>query len=245
MAQADLRNQMKRPSTSKMSLKSDEQEETSSKRSKLDSALFKIPEPVDDSAPRSSGSLASRVKDSDRVRGVSHQQQQVQPSTSAQAQAQDMAAVTGAVTSLPDGFFDDPDLDAKVRGIDLAKNFELEYEEFKRVMKSETAKSDTIVEQDDEERDIDRQLAEVEDLIGRWSRIEELHKQRDALMERRKKAAEPMSVDGNGHSNGNTSKQMNGNSNKNGNHNDEDDSDDDEVDLSSVLSLDIRDKKRC
>ena len=130
-----------------------------------------------------------------------------------------------ASTALPEGFFDDPDMDDKVRGVSRTENLEAEYEEFKKIMQSEEYKSDQIVEKDDVLRDVDRDLEEVDELIGRWSKIEDMHNKREAILAaNKKKKAE----------NASSSTKVEENS----------DSDDSDLDMDSVLNLAMRNKKR-
>ena len=148
--------------------------------------------------------------------------------------------------TLPEGFFDDPDLDAQARGFDRVKNLEQEYEEFKKLMQNEEIKSDVIVEKDDYNRDVDRDLAEVDELISRWSKIEDLHKQREALLALKK------AKEGSALNTMNTEEAKSEKKNIITDHRkskkkaeEDSDADDEEVDLNNVLNLDIRDKKRC
>ena len=89
-------------------------------------------------------------------------------------------------TSLPEGFFDDPDLDAKARGFSRLENLEAEYEEFKKIIQNEEVKSDILIEKDDALRDVDRDIEEVDELINRWTKIENLHLRREELLKSRK-----------------------------------------------------------
>jgi zinc finger protein 830 len=123
-------------------------------------------------------------------------------------------------TALPEGFFDDPDMDDKVRGVSRADNLEAEYEEFKKIMQSEEHKSDKIVEQDDLLRDVDRDLEEVDELINRWSKIEDLHNKREALLANNKKKLDENKMRENA-----------------------EDSDSSDVDLNEILNLEIRKKQ--
>jgi zinc finger protein 830 len=219
--QIDQKNMLKRASTSNVA-SNDENQDTRSKKQKTDE-VFKRPDTIIES--RSNGSsLASKVKDVEIVK----------------AESSDTPAVA---SSLPEGFFDDPDLDAKVRGVDRAKNLDQEYEEFKKLMQTEEQISDNIVEKDDTNRDFERDLAEVDELIVRWSKVEDLHKKREALLELQKKKAEGAEWLNVEHSENGSSSKSNGSSH-NRKAQEESDSDE-EVDLSNVLSLDIRDKKRC
>ncbi len=88
--------------------------------------------------------------------------------------------VAGA--SLPEGFFDDPELDAKVRGKSRSENLETEYEEFKKIIQNEEVKSDVLIEKDDLISNVDRDIEEVDDLIYRWKKIESLHLRRENLI---------------------------------------------------------------
>ena len=132
---------------------------------------------------------------------------------------------TAPSTALPEGFFDDPDMDDKVRGVSRAENLEAEYEEFKKIMQTEEHKSDQIIEQDDIIRDVDRELEEVDELIGRWSKIEDLHNKREAILAANKKKSA-----------GITKGQI-------VNHESDSDDDGSDIDLDSVLHLEIRNKK--
>ena len=167
---------------------------------------------------------------------------------------------------LPEGFFDDPELDAKVRGTTRAQTLENEYEEFKRAIQIEEAKSNTLVEMDDQMRDMDRDLEEVDELIVRWSKIEDLHRRREQI-----KSIRGISNSNSNNNNNNnnkskskvnkvSSKAINKNNNSNINNNnksiDEDygtDGDNDadnessdvelDVDLNEIINLKLRNKK--
>jgi zinc finger protein 830 len=123
-------------------------------------------------------------------------------------------------TALPEGFFDDPDMDDKVRGVSRADNLEAEYEEFKKIMQTEEHKSDKIVEQDDLLRDVDRDLEEVDELINRWSKIEDLHNRREALLKTNKRKMEEKQIK-----------------------KEAEESDSSDVDLNEILNLEIRKKQ--
>lgn len=135
---------------------------------------------------------------------------------------------------LPEGFFDDPDQDARARGTTRAQHLDAEYEEFKKAMQTEEVKSDQIIEKDDLMRDVDRDLVEVDELITRWTRIEKLHQKREAL-----KAASS----GGGGQPG--SEEMSSGKKKKQKDNESDDDDDEDVDLESVMGLALRAKNIC
>lgn len=99
--------------------------------------------------------------------------------------------------SLPEGFFDDPILDAKVRillykiyiiiniisnymnfflqilqvrNVEYKNPIEEEWEKFQKEIKEETAQSAQIIADDQEEATTERQLDEIEEQIRHWSR---------------------------------------------------------------------------
>lgn len=128
------------------------------------------------------------------------------------------------VPALPEGFFDDPDLDAKIRGQSREANLEAEYEEFKKIIQTEEFKSDIIVEQDDKLRDYDRDIQEVDVLIERWNKIESLHQRREAIKQQQKlKKNNPDNMDI-------EEKQ------------DDEDDDDEEIDIKDVMNMALRSK---
>lgn len=72
--------------------------------------------------------------------------------------------------SLPEGFFDDPRMDAKVRQVDYKDPIEEEWDKFQKEIKEETAQSAQIIADDQEEATTERQLDEIEEQIRHWSR---------------------------------------------------------------------------
>lgn len=148
---------------------------------------------------------------------------ETQPESSNENQSENarvMLAMGG--TDLPEGFFDDPEMDAKARGQSRSDNLEAEFEEFKKIIQTEEVKSEVIIEKDDLMSNVDRDIEEVDELISRWTKIENLHNRREELRMRSKKAAEEkIEID------------------------QASDSDEDEdLDLENVLSFNLRSKNR-
>ncbi|XP_029178029.1 LOW QUALITY PROTEIN: zinc finger protein 830 [Nylanderia fulva] len=77
---------------------------------------------------------------------------------------------------LPEGFFDDPIMDAKVRNVEYKDPIEEEWEKFQKEIKEETAQSAQIIADDQEEATTERQLDEIEEQIRHWSRVIDLAK---------------------------------------------------------------------
>lgn len=79
-------------------------------------------------------------------------------------------------TVLPEGFFDDPVMDAKVRNVEYKDPIEEEWEKFQKEIKEETVQSAQIIADDQEEATTERQLDEIEEQIRHWSRVIDLAK---------------------------------------------------------------------
>lgn len=82
---------------------------------------------------------------------------------------------------LPEGFFDDPILDAKVRNVEYKNPIEEEWEKFQKEIKEETAQSAQIIAEDQEEATTERQLDEIEEQIRHWSRVMDLVKRKEQV----------------------------------------------------------------
>lgn len=83
---------------------------------------------------------------------------------------------------LPEGFFDDPVKDAKVRNVDAPKDqMDKEWEEFQKEIRLVNTKSDAIVAEDDEEGRLERQIDEIDEQIECYKRVELLRDKRDAV----------------------------------------------------------------
>lgn len=132
------------------------------------------------------------------------------------------AVLALAGSALPEGFFDDPEMDAKARGQSRAENLEAEFEEFKRVIQSEDVKSEIIIERDDDRTNVDRNIEEVDEMIHRWNKIEDLHNRREELKKLRinKQEAVEQKMEA------------------------DEESSDEEIDLDNVLNFNLRSKNR-
>lgn len=83
---------------------------------------------------------------------------------------------------LPEGFFDDPKTDAKVRKVEYKDKMEEEWEMFRRAMKEENHVSEAIMDEDDEQANVDRNIHEIDDQINRWKEIDNLHIKKEEIM---------------------------------------------------------------
>ncbi|XP_071348151.1 zinc finger protein 830 [Trachinotus anak] len=84
--------------------------------------------------------------------------------------------------ALPEGFFDDPIRDAKVRNVDAPKDqMDKEWEEFQKEIRQVNTKSEAIVAEDDEEGRLERQIDEIDEQIECYKRVELLRDKRDVV----------------------------------------------------------------
>uniref|UniRef100_A0A8C6XBM5 Zinc finger protein 830 n=1 Tax=Naja naja TaxID=35670 RepID=A0A8C6XBM5_NAJNA len=77
--------------------------------------------------------------------------------------------------ALPEGFFDDPEVDAKVRKVDTPKDqMDKEWDEFQKAMRQINTISEAIVAEEDEEGRLDRQIGEIDEQMECFRRVEQL-----------------------------------------------------------------------
>ncbi|CAB3367022.1 Hypothetical predicted protein [Cloeon dipterum] len=93
----------------------------------------------------------------------------------------DSEAPEDANEVLPEGFFDDPKLDAKVRNVEYRDPVEEEWEKFMKAMKEESEQSHQIIQDDQEESTAERQLEEIDEQMRNWSRVLDLEKKKEEV----------------------------------------------------------------
>ncbi|KFB46277.1 AGAP004605-PA-like protein [Anopheles sinensis] len=110
-----------------------------------------------------------------------HQQQ------SSEAMEQDPAAMDGGTVApsdeekLPEGFFDDPKMDAKARNQEYKDPDDEEWEKFQKEIKEATNVSLAIISEEQEESTAERQIAEIDEQIRNWSRVLSLEKKKEQV----------------------------------------------------------------
>ncbi|XP_063156398.1 zinc finger protein 830 [Candoia aspera] len=91
--------------------------------------------------------------------------------------------------ALPEGFFDDPEVDAKVRKVDTPKDqMNKEWEEFQKAMRQISTISEAIVAEEDEEGRLDRQIGEIDEQIECFRRVEQLRDRQEIMKDKLKEA---------------------------------------------------------
>ncbi|XP_061164332.1 zinc finger protein 830-like [Saccostrea echinata] len=86
---------------------------------------------------------------------------------------------------LPEGFFDNPKADAKVRQVEYKDKMDEEWEMFQRAMKEENHVSEAIIEEEDEIVNVERNIDEIDDQINRWKEINDLEIKKDKIMQKK------------------------------------------------------------
>ncbi|XP_022245796.1 zinc finger protein 830-like isoform X1 [Limulus polyphemus] len=84
--------------------------------------------------------------------------------------------------ALPEGFFDDPIMDAKVRKVEYKDPMEEEWEKFQKTIAAETNVSQAIIEEDLEESKVEREIDEIDEQIYNWERVEKLQKKKEEIL---------------------------------------------------------------
>ncbi|RZF40727.1 hypothetical protein LSTR_LSTR008676 [Laodelphax striatellus] len=88
---------------------------------------------------------------------------------------------------IPEGFFDDPVLDAKARNIEYKDPIQEEWDRFQKEIKEENTVSAQIIEYDQEEAIAERQIDEIDEQLRNWSRVLDLEVKKEKIQ------AEPVS----------------------------------------------------
>jgi len=83
--------------------------------------------------------------------------------------------------ALPEGFFDDPKLDAKARNVQYVDHNEEEWEKFQKEISDEVATAQEILVEDRNEATTDRQLEDIDEQIQAWKRVSQLEEKKEAI----------------------------------------------------------------
>lgn len=97
---------------------------------------------------------------------------------------------------LPEGFFDDPILDAKARNIEYKDPVEEEWEKFQKELKEETTVSAQIIAEDQEEAVTDRQIVEIDEQLKNWERVLQLEVKKEKVKEKKHQVVEKKKQNG-------------------------------------------------
>ena len=87
---------------------------------------------------------------------------------------------------LPEGFFDDPVMDAKARGVEYKDAEQAEWEAFQKEIAVEVAASTQMTAEEQLEETTDRQLEEIDEQMRAWSRVRDIEIMKDEVEEKLK-----------------------------------------------------------
>ncbi|XP_064644294.1 zinc finger protein 830-like isoform X2 [Lineus longissimus] len=96
--------------------------------------------------------------------------------------AEPVDPIASMAEKLPEGFFDDPKLDAKVRKVEYKDKMDEEWALFQKSMKTENTVSEAIMEEDDEQKTVERNIDEIDEQLHRWTQVYDLAKKKEELM---------------------------------------------------------------
>jgi len=84
---------------------------------------------------------------------------------------------------VPEGFFDDPVQDAKVRGLEYKDPEEEEWANWTKEISAELTQSADIAAEDQLGETVDRQIEEIDEQMRAWTRVIEIEKKKDVVDE--------------------------------------------------------------
>ncbi|CAD5122814.1 DgyrCDS11219 [Dimorphilus gyrociliatus] len=87
-----------------------------------------------------------------------------------------------AAEQIPEGFFDDPKIDAKVRNVEYKNKIDEEWEIFQKVIKDETNKAENLMDEEHEENTILRNIEEIDTEIQLWGKVDNLYKKKEEVL---------------------------------------------------------------
>lgn len=97
---------------------------------------------------------------------------------------------------LPEGFFDDPKLDAKARNVEYKDAVEEEWEKFQKEIREADYESLAMIAEDQEEATTERQIEEIDEQMKNFSKVLDLEKKKVEVITTAKET-QHMDVDGN------------------------------------------------
>ena len=124
------------------------------------------------------------------------------PSTSATSQSKNLfkteekdakSKKSNIQSSLPAGFFDDPETDAKIRGVETpADKMDREWESFQRELQRETGQSEQLIDEEQETGHFDREIDEIDEQIQYYEKIDKLCDRKDKVVHKSKQPKSPI-----------------------------------------------------
>ncbi|CAH0558958.1 unnamed protein product [Brassicogethes aeneus] len=104
------------------------------------------------------------------------------PKTTAKIVEQEKMEIEEDNSELPEGFFDDPKLDAKARHQEYKDPVEEEWDKFLKVIKEADNQSNAIIAEDQEESTAERQIDEIDEQMKHLSKVLEFEKKKEEVI---------------------------------------------------------------
>ncbi|XP_076805338.1 uncharacterized protein LOC143449138 [Clavelina lepadiformis] len=116
---------------------------------------------------------------------VSSQRDGEGPSTSSTETVRKTTPSLGS--SLPEGFFDNPEADAKMRGVETPANkMDREWESFQRELQHETGQSEQLIDEEQETGHLDREITEIDEQMNLYTLMDKLCDKKDETLNKLK-----------------------------------------------------------
>ena len=113
---------------------------------------------------------------------VSIQEEKASPKETVKTIISDDDNEEEASSSLPEGFFDDPKLDAKARNVQYVDQEEEEWSKFQKEIAEEVVTAQEILVEDRNEATADRQLEDIDEQMQAWKRVAQLEEKKEAVV---------------------------------------------------------------
>ena len=101
---------------------------------------------------------------------------------------------------IPEGFFDDPKLDAKARNVQYVDQNEEEWNKFQKEIADEVINAQEILTEDRNEATADRQLENMDEQMEAWKRVQQIEIKKDAVVKNKNVEKNDMSKESDGES---------------------------------------------
>lgn len=88
--------------------------------------------------------------------------------------------------ALPDGFFDDPKKDAKAHNREFKDPVEEEWERFQKEIKEATDQATDMINEEQEEATVERQIEDIDEQLRIWTKILEIEKKTEEVVKQGK-----------------------------------------------------------
>lgn len=114
---------------------------------------------------------------------------------SSENESMEVDSIVNGDEIVPEGFFDDPIQDAKVRNLEYKDPVEEEWDKFQKEIREEKTVSNAIIAEDQEESTTERQIDEIDEQIRNWTRVLDLEKKKEKTIISEKLKSKQMEIE--------------------------------------------------